>query len=122
MTLPRTIILLVWIAGCYSVCPAEEQQKKEETIKLQPFTHTAYWQDFALSKDSPLSDDGRYRLKEVRKNGEVELYLVQERDNATVVVKPKPKKLEKGKPVPLIVVLEADTVKQSAIISEMRFR
>jgi hypothetical protein len=115
-------LAFVALVASFTACYAAEQ-KKDETIELPPYTHTAYWQDFTVSKDSPMSDDGRYRLKEVRKNGDVELLDWSDPEHPTsFIVKPKPKKLKAGETVPTIVVLEADAVKQSATISEMRLK
>jgi hypothetical protein len=114
-------IALAAIVGGITACCAAEQ-KKEEVVELQPYSHTAYWQDFTITKDSPMSDDGRYRLKEVRKNGDVELLRWDDPAHPSLVVKPKPKKLESAARVPTIVVLDADSTKQSARISEMRLK
>ncbi|MCX6951960.1 MAG: alpha/beta hydrolase domain-containing protein, partial [Verrucomicrobia bacterium] len=95
---------------------------RETTVELAPFAHTAVWQAFTLSQNSPLSDDGRYRLKEIRKNGEVELLRWDDPAHPSLIVKPKAQKLASGAPVPTIVVLEADAANQSARLSELRFK
>ena len=74
-----------------------------------------------LSKDAPLSDDGRYRLKKVRENGDVEiLYSEEPEETELIVVKPMPKYLKIGARPPMIVVEESDYTTQSAKIRALR--
>ncbi len=97
---------------------------KDEEITLPPFTDTYYWHEFSVSKASPLSADGRYRLVEVRKTGEVELMdcAVAEVKTKTFVAKPPPKKFKKGEALPTVVVVAADHEKQFAELKELRIK
>ena len=77
-----------------------------------------------MTKEAPFSDNRHYRLKEVRKNGEVELIdcTVAKAETKVVIVKPAPKKLKDGDRPPTIVVIAANHAKQSATIRELRIK
>ena len=79
--------------------------------------HTYEWHEFTLTKDSPVSDDGRYKLKRVRFTGSVE--LIRD-DTDVVIVKPKDRLFAAAKPTETILVVEASASKQSARIRELR--
>src|SRR4051794_31439778 len=104
-------------AGWLSLCSAADAPK------LEPWIHTYYWDQFAVSPETPTSPDGRYHLKSVSKNGEVELFYsptLEQRE--VVVVKPMPKRLRKGERSPTIVVKSFDASKQSAILRESKIK
>ena|SRR5688572_4373926 len=95
----------------------------EDAPKLEPWVHTYYWEEFAVSQEAPVSPDGRYRLKRVSKNGDVELFYSPTPEQRTVVVvKPMPKQIKKGDRPPTIVVKTFDAPKQSAILRELRIK
>ena len=98
--------------------------KPIEIITLRPFTDTYYWYDFTLSREAPLSADGRYRFVRVRPNGDVELIDSAWQDIATkvVVAKAPPKHFIKGQPLPTIVVSESNYEKQTANLRDLRIR
>ena len=108
-------------AGFCGTCPAAEQKK--EAVELPPFSHEYYWHEFTLSKEEPKSADGRYRLKSVRKNGDVALlcYVTPEKAEL-IVVKPMPKKMQEGVRPLTIVVAHADAEKQLATIRELKMK
>lgn len=95
-----------------------------ETEKLQSVIRDEYyWEEFTLTKEVPLAKDGRYRLKSVRRSGEVELIALADLDNLeTVIVRSMPKKIRSGERLPTIVVGSFDFRKQSATIRELRVR
>ena len=101
---------------------AQPEQKKEEIVTLPPFADTYAWHDFSVSKEKPLSEDGRYRLVSVRKNGDVELIdcAVSEVATKIVVAKPPPKKFKKGEPLPTVVVASSNFQSQVAKCRELR--
>jgi hypothetical protein len=115
----RSALLSVAL-GLPCVCLAADEKKAD----LPSFTHQYYWQEFTVSKEAPFSDNRSFRLKEVRKNGEVELIDCAVASIATkiVVVKPVPKKLSDGDRPPTIIVVVADYAKQSATIRELRMK
>jgi hypothetical protein len=80
-----------------------------------------YWETMMLNKETPLSEDGRYRLKTVRENGDVEILYSEEPGEAELIVaKTMPKKLVRGARPPTIVVEESDYARQSAKIRALR--
>ncbi|MBL9189070.1 MAG: hypothetical protein JNK23_16415 [Opitutaceae bacterium] len=96
---------------------------KEDTYGLEPWVHTAVRHEFCLKKDAPLSDDGKYRLKEVRANGEVELLELSDPKNPKpVVAKPRSPNLKRGERPPTLWVHDFDAKKQSATLCELRFK
>lgn len=97
---------------------------RKEDITLPPFAQEYYWQDFAVTKEAPFSDNRHYRLKGVRKNGDVELIdcAVAEVATRTIVVKSKPEELKDGERPPTIVVVASDSEKQSANLRELRVK
>jgi hypothetical protein len=97
------------------------EQKQDESITLPPFTDTYYWHAFTVSKDTPVSEDGRYRLVKVRKSGEVELIdcAVSELKTKIVIAKPPPKTFKKGEPLPTVIVESADAKTQIANLKEL---
>lgn len=101
---------------------AEAGENKEDVITLPPFADTYVWHDFSVSKARPFSEDGRYRLVSVRKNGDVELIDCAVSDVGTkiVVAKPLPKKFKKGEPLPTVVVASSNFQSQSAKCRELR--
>ncbi len=118
-TTHRLFALVVLSSAC---AIAQADQKKEEVITLPPFADTYVWHDFSVSKDKPLSEDGRYRLVRVRKNGDVELIdcAVSEVATKLVVAKPPPKKFKKGEQLPTVVVASSDFKSQVAKCRELR--
>ncbi|MBE7536964.1 MAG: hypothetical protein IT422_10920 [Pirellulaceae bacterium] len=99
----------------------EPKAKKEEQVQLEPFAHEFYWETFVVTKDAPVSPDGRYRLKKVTRCGLVELiFSSSPTESETIVVKPTPKKPKKGARPPTIVVVESDAKAQTATIKELR--
>jgi hypothetical protein len=121
MKLSRLFAVFATIAIGFRACPAAEK-KKEEPIEI-PYSHVYYWQDYTLTKDAPASADGRFRLKRVRKNGEVELLYSPTPDVAEIIiVKAAPKKLKGSERPPTVVVEEFDAPKQLAKIRELRMR
>ncbi|BET68841.1 hypothetical protein ASA1KI_37590 [Opitutales bacterium ASA1] len=101
----------------------EPKPKKEEQVQLEPFAHEFYWESFTVTKDARVSPDGRYRLKKVARNGSVELiFSASPTESEVIVVKPMPKKPEKGSRPPTIVVVESDAKAQTATIKELRMK
>jgi len=111
------------LLGCASVTAGNSKEKKEDTVTVEPFTHEFYWESFNVTPDSPLSPDGRYRLKKVQENGWVELVFSPNPSEFQVVIaKPTPKKNEKGKAPPTIVVAESNPKTQTATLKELRMK
>jgi len=110
--------------GIATVAAAEEaKDKKGEPVKLEPFTHDFYWESFVISKDSPMSPDGRYRFKKVARDGSVKLISApSSKESEVIIVKPMPKRFEQGERPPTIVVGESDFEKQTATIKELRMK
>ncbi len=79
--------------------------------------HTYEWHEFTLTKASPVSDDGRYRLKRVRLTGSVDLLRD---DTDMITVKPKGRLFSPAKTTDTIFVVEASASTQSARIRELR--
>jgi hypothetical protein len=117
----RSIISLAMIAGCFGSGMATEQTK-DEIITLPPCIQEYIWIEFTVTKDAPYSDNRRYRLKEVRKDGAVGLIDcgVEGAPAKIILVRPMPTKLKNGDRPPFIVVVAADPQKQSATIRELR--
>lgn len=105
---------------CWTPLSSAAEPETEISVVIR---HEYYWEEFTVSKESPRTADGRYLLKRVQRNGEVELaYSVFPGQTEDVVVKPMPKKLKKDARPPTIVVLQFDAEKQSATIRELRMR
>jgi hypothetical protein len=114
MSLPLGVVLSA---------PEESQGKKDDQVTLEPIAHKFYWESFSISKNSPVSPDGRYRLKKVAPDGSVELaFSPSPTVTKIIVVKPMPKSFEKGERPPTIVVAEANAKTQSATIKELRMK
>ncbi len=99
------------------------KESKDEQVTLESFTHEFFWVTFSLSKESPMSPDGRYCLKKVNRDGSVKLVRKPSAKNPEmIVVKPMPAESEKGKHPPTIVVVESDAGKQTATLKELRMK
>jgi len=124
-TTPRRVLFVslnVLIAAMLSAAD-ESKAKKEEQVQLEPFAHEFCWDSFVVTKDAPVSPDGRYRLKKVVRNGSVELiFSSSPTESEVIVVKPMRKKPEKGARPPTIVVVESDAKAQTATIKELRMK
>jgi len=108
--------------GCVSVT-AEQSKGKTEEVQLEPYTHEFYWESFSVTPDSPSSPDGRYRLKKVQDNGCVELIFSPNPSESQVIIAgPPPKKFEKGKPLPTVVVAESNPKAQTATLKALRMK
>lgn len=100
-----------------------EGTAKEKGEWLEPFAHDYYWDSFTVSKETPLSPDGRFKLKKVQRNGDVELYLMEgSKEKKKIVVKPLPQKTKAGSPTPSLAVEQSDPKKQSAVLKELKMR
>jgi hypothetical protein len=114
-------LLLVVSLSVVAGCTAVDQPKEGETVTLEPFAHEYIWVPFTVSVGSPMSPDGRYRLRKVAKDGSVELvFSVTPTESQVIVAKPPPKKFEKGKSLPTVVVVESNYEKQTAQLKELR--
>jgi len=106
--------------SCWTLVSSAAEPEKGISVVIR---HEYYWEEFTVSKEVPSTPDGRYHLKRVRQNGEVELvYSVFPGQTEDVIVKPAPKKLKKNARPPTIVVSKFDAAKQSATIREWRMR
>jgi len=95
--------------------------KTGEEVQLPPFTHRYYWESFNVTPDSPLSPDGQYRLIKVMENGWVELsFSPNPSESQTVIAKPIPTHFEKGGGLPTVVVVEADSKTQTAVLKMLK--
>ena len=113
------VVSLSVVAGCKAV----DQSKEGEVVTLEPYAHEFNWVPFTVSKDAPVSADGRYRLQKVAKDGSVELVFSDTPTESQVIVaKPPPKKFEKGNSLPTVVVVEADPKAQTATLNELRMQ
>jgi len=104
-----------------SVAKNEGDSKRSGLTREFKVEHQYSWHEFTLKKPLLLSDDSHYRLKAVRRNGDVELIDVSEDSpNKVVVVKPWPKKIKVGDKPPDIIVVTSNYKEQSATIRELR--
>lgn len=116
-------VLNVLTVSALSAEDVSGTKKEEEQVQLDPFTHEYYWSSFTVTKDTPVSSDGRYRLKQVARNGSVELiFSSSPTESEVIVVKPALKKPGKCSRVQTIVVVESDAKAQTATIKELRMR
>ena len=98
-------------------------EKNQEMIELKPFSHNYYWKSFIIDRESLMSPDKRYLLRNVLKDGSVELvYLPCSEDPELVIVKAKWDQHESEEKPPTIFVVESDFEKQSATVRELRMR
>jgi len=61
------------IFACSALIGVAAPEKTDETITLQPFTDTFRWHRYRLTKETPTSEDGVFRLLSIAKNGDVRL-------------------------------------------------
>lgn len=110
------LVMALLVSGCATTKTKSEQG---ELVTLPPITHTYYWETYVLSKDAPLTANGRYRLAKVNADGTVELtyFLSPERTQA-VVVKPKIQDPPPG-PVETFYVTESNAQAQTATLREL---
>ena len=103
-------------------CHGADRQEGE-TVTLPEIVHEFYWIEFTLSRASPASADGRYKLKRVHRNGDVELfYSAIPGDQKLIVVKPMPKRFKDGTEPPSVVVKTFDPATQVVTIRELRMK
>ncbi len=100
-------------------CDGADQQRGE-TVELPEIVHEFYWVEFTLSQAAPESADGRYKLKRVHRNGDVEVfYSATLGDQKLIVVKPMPKRFKDGTEPPSVVVKTFDPAAQVVTIREL---
>ena len=93
-----TLLLLCLVVGFYPEALAEESNAQ---IELNSFSHNYSWKSFEVNNDSLKSKDGQYLLKNVLKDGTVELiYLPCSETPEIVVVKPKSKTTDSDNSAP----------------------
>ena len=114
-------LLSVGIVWFLCGCAAAIDPGEGEVGKGAPFEHTYYWETFTLSSETPVSEDGRYRLGAVNSDGTVAVtyFPSPERPEALVV---RPLSLRRGEPPQTVYIAEWDFQAQRATLRELRMK
>lgn len=96
-----------------------ESELKDALVTMGQYVHT-YWKMHPLSKEAPLSENGRYRLVKVNDDGSVELaYNSSSGESQTLVATSKPATVTPGDPRPNVYVAESNPRTQTAVLGEL---
>lgn len=102
-----------------SLAVVYESELKDPLVTMGQYVHT-YWKMHPLSKEAPLSENGRYRLVKVNEDGSVELiFHSSSGESQTMVATSKPATVTPGDTRPNVYVTESDPRAQTAVLGEL---